>query len=127
MTSKRGKIRVSKPAARTSRHLADEREVMRRICSVIHTAVPAATATTTYNIPVFGLNGHVILYLRAFTRHIRLYSPVRRNCALELAVAPHVRPDGSLQFPYDRPIPFELVGRIARSQAAKALSFGDPG
>jgi len=113
---------VSKPAARTSRRLPDEREVMRRICSVIQTAVPAAIATTTYNIPVFGLKGHIFVYLRAFTRHIRLYSPMRRNAALELAVAPHVRPDGSLQFPYDQPIPFELVGRIARSQAAQALS-----
>jgi uncharacterized protein YdhG (YjbR/CyaY superfamily) len=93
---------------------------MRRICSIIQTAVPAATATISYNIPVFGLNGHVIVYLRTFRKHIRLYPPVRGDDALERAVAPYARPDGSLRFPYDQPIPYDLVGRIARSQAAEA-------
>ena len=120
MIPKQGKIRVSRFASRDGRHQSDERKVMRRLCSVIQGAVPAATGTIRYNIPVFGLNGHIIVYMRTFRKHICLYPPVRGDAALQRAVAPYARPDGNLQFPYDRPIPYELVGRIARSQAAAA-------
>lgn len=122
LMSGRSNRAVAKFACQAAPHRLAVQSVLRRICATIQRAVPAATATIRYNIPAFGLNGHTIIYFRAFRKHIRLYPALHRDLALAGAVAPYARPNGSLQFSYDQPIPYDLLVRIARLQAAEALN-----
>ena len=68
----------------------------------------------------------MLVYYAAFKGHIGLYPPVSGDARLLKAVAPYAGPKGNLRFPYDKPIPYDLIARItrlrARQDAAKALS-----
>src|SRR5215469_4855938 len=120
--SRRSNRAVAKFACQAAPHRLAVQCMLRRVCSTIQRAVPAATATIRYNVPAYGLNGHTIIYFRAFRKHFRLYPALRRDSALAGAVAPYARPNGSLQFSYNQPIPYDLLVRIARLQAAEAVS-----
>lgn len=56
----------------------------------------------------------VLLHYGAFRQHIGLFLPVSGDPAIEKAIAPYAGDKGNLRFPFDRPIPYALIGRIAR-------------
>ena len=79
----------------------------------------------SYRMPALRAHG-VLVYYAAFKGHIGLYPPVSGDARLLKAVAPYAGPKGNLRFPYDKPIPYDLIASItrlrARQDAAKALS-----
>jgi uncharacterized protein YdhG (YjbR/CyaY superfamily) len=87
--------------------------VLKKVRGVIRKAAPDAVETISYRMPAFRQHG-ILLYFAAFKNHIGLYPPVRGDALLEKAVAPYAGEKGNLRFPLDEPIPFELIGRIAR-------------
>src|SRR5512138_3649708 len=85
--------------------------VLKRIRSTIRRAAPRAQETISYNIPAFRSDG-MLVYFAAFKGHIGLYPPVRGDRQLERAVAPYAGEKGNLRFPFDRPIPYDLIEQI---------------
>ncbi|ODT98618.1 MAG: hypothetical protein ABS79_05590 [Planctomycetes bacterium SCN 63-9] len=101
------------------------RKILERIRRTIRAVAPDATETISYRMPTFMQQG-VLIHFAAFKQHIGLYPPVSGDEELEEAIAPYAGPKGNLQFPLDRPIPYELIERIAahklRQNLAKAAS-----
>jgi len=95
--------------------------ILERIRSVIMQAAPDARETISYGMPAFAVNG-VLVYFAAFRKHIGLYPPVRGDVRMEKAVSAYAGPKGNLKFPLDRPIPYDLIGRIVRLRAKQNLS-----
>jgi uncharacterized protein YdhG (YjbR/CyaY superfamily) len=91
----------------------DVQAIFQRIRATVHKVAPQAQETISYGMPAFRLHG-ILLYFAAFKHHVGLYPPVSGDAALERAVAPYAGPKGNLRFPLDRPIPFELIERVAR-------------
>ena len=58
--------------------------------------------------------------------HIGLYPPVSGDSQIQEALAPYAGEKGNLRFPFDRPIPYDLIARIAelrvKQDSAKATS-----
>jgi uncharacterized protein YdhG (YjbR/CyaY superfamily) len=92
------------------------RAILERIRRTLRTAVPEATDGISYRMPVFRLGG-VLIYFAAFRRHVGVYPPVAGDAALERALAPYAGEKGNLRFPYDRPMRYDLIERIARLRA----------
>jgi uncharacterized protein YdhG (YjbR/CyaY superfamily) len=88
-------------------------EILQTIRQTIRRAAPEAAETISYRMPAFKQNG-ILLYFAAFKNHIGLYPPIRGDAALIKAVAPYAGEKGNLRFPLDRPIPYDLIERIAR-------------
>jgi uncharacterized protein YdhG (YjbR/CyaY superfamily) len=64
--------------------------------------------------PAFKQNGYIIFFA-AFKQHIGMYG--HTTGALELfkqELAAYVGPKGSLKFPYNKPIPLELISNIVK-------------
>ncbi|MGH8239237.1 MAG: iron chaperone, partial [Steroidobacteraceae bacterium] len=78
-------------------------------------AIPKAQEKISYRIPAFALDGDVI-YFAAFKKHIGVYPPVR-DAKLKKEVARYAGLKGNLQFPLAEPIPYPLIGRIAKTRA----------
>jgi uncharacterized protein YdhG (YjbR/CyaY superfamily) len=93
----------------------DVQAVLRKIRAAIRRALPEASERISYSIPTYRLERDVI-YFGAFKRHIGLYPPVR-DPALAARLAKYRNEKGNLQFPLDRPIPYALIGAIAKSLA----------
>jgi uncharacterized protein YdhG (YjbR/CyaY superfamily) len=87
--------------------------ILEKIRSMIRNAAPEAHETISYNIPAFTQNG-MLVYFAAFNKHIGLYPPIKADATLQKAIAPYAGPKGNLQFPLDQPIPYDLIGKIAR-------------
>ena len=87
--------------------------VLRRIREVVRAAAPDAQEAISYRMPAFLQNG-VLLYFAAFRSHIGLYPPVRGDARIEEALARYAGEKGNLRFPLDEPIPYGLIGRIAK-------------
>lgn len=99
--------------------------ILHRVRQVVRGAAPHAQEVISYRMPALRAHG-VLVYYAAFKGHIGLYPPVSGDARLLKAIAPYAGPKGNLRFPYDKPIPYDLIARItrlrARQDAAKALS-----
>jgi uncharacterized protein YdhG (YjbR/CyaY superfamily) len=87
--------------------------VLQRIRQIVREAAPEAQEVISYRMPAFRMSG-ILLYFAAFKKHVGLYPPVRGDARLEKALAPYMGEKGNLRFPLDQPIPYDLIGRIAR-------------
>jgi uncharacterized protein YdhG (YjbR/CyaY superfamily) len=95
--------------------------VLQQVRRTVRAAAPEAEEAISYQIPVFKQEG-VLVYFAAFKNHIGLYPPISGDPRLEKAVAPYAGAKGNLRLPLDRPIPFELIGRITRLRLKQNLA-----
>jgi len=93
----------------------DVQTVLKKIRATIKRALPEASERISYGIPTYRLERDVI-HFGAFKRHIGVYPPVR-DPALAARLAKYSGEKGNLQFPLDEPIPYALIGAIAKSLA----------
>ena len=87
----------------------------------IRKAAPDAQEAISYRIPAFTLNG-ALVYFAAFKKHIGFYPPVKGDARLEKAIAAYAGPKGNLQFPLDRPIPYDLIEKIVKLRMRQNLA-----
>jgi uncharacterized protein YdhG (YjbR/CyaY superfamily) len=87
--------------------------ILQRVRATIRSAAPDAKETISYLMPAFKLHG-ILVYFAAWEKHIGLYPPISGDKALEKAVARYAGPKGNLQFPLDKPIPYDLIERIVK-------------
>ncbi len=95
--------------------------ILEEIRSTIQTAVPDAEEKISYQIPAFTLGGKVFIFFAAFKKHIGLYPPLKGDAKLVKETARYAGEKGNLQFPLDAPIPYGLIGRIAKFKAGEHL------
>ena len=94
---------------------ADTGTRLKKIRAAISKAAPGAEQSISYRIPTFKLAGRPLLYFAAFKAHIGLYpitSSVKAAFKNELAGYPQSK--GTVRFPLDEPVPYALIGRIAK-------------
>ena len=63
--------------------------------------------------PAFKLNG-IIVYFAAFKSHIGLYALPSGNGAFQTELGTYKTGKGSIQFPFDKPLPIDLIIRIVK-------------
>src|SRR5262249_18366255 len=92
---------------------ADVQAILQKVRLTISSAAPEAKETISYLMPAFKLHG-MLVYFAAWEKNLGLYPPISGDKALEKAVARYDGPKGNLQFPLNRPIPYDLIERIVK-------------
>lgn len=87
---------------------------LEKIRQTVHKVVPEATEAVSYGIPTFKLNGKYVVYFAGWKHHISLYPIPRGDDALQKELTPFVTGKGTVQFPMDKSIPYELVEKMVR-------------
>jgi uncharacterized protein YdhG (YjbR/CyaY superfamily) len=87
------------------------RAVLENVRQAIRRAAPDAVETMSYGMPTFGRNGKRLVFLCGWKRHISLYPVPAGDSAFQQDIAPYKKAKSTLQFPLDRPIPYDLVER----------------
>ncbi len=90
----------------------DSRKIIEEIRRIVKGRVPAAVETISYDLPAFKLD-KVFIYFAAFKEHIGIYPPVKGDAALQKELRPYRGEKNNLKFPQDKPMPYELIGRVA--------------
>jgi uncharacterized protein YdhG (YjbR/CyaY superfamily) len=98
--------------------------ILQEIRCTIQKVVPEAEEKISYQIPAFTLGGKVFIFFAAFKKHIGLYPPMKGDAKLEKETARYAGEKGNLQFPLSEPIPYALIGRIAKFKAKKGKREG---
>ena len=95
--------------------------ILEKIRLTIRKAAPEAQETISYRIPAFTLGGGAFIYFAAFKNHIGLYPPVKGDKKLREEISPYKGEKGNLKFPFDEPIPYALISRIARARVKERV------
>ncbi len=105
-------------------------EILEKIRATIREAAPDAEETISYQMPTFRLNGNLV-HFAAYKKHIGFYPAPSGIEKFKKELAAYQSAKGSVQFPLDRPIPYELIGKIvtfrARENLARAEAKGKKG
>ncbi len=92
----------------------DTQGILTKIRGIIRSVAPEATESISYGMPSFKLNGRPLVYFAAWEHHIGFYATPSGNEAFKKDLAPYQGAKGSVRFPLDAPIPYELVERIVK-------------
>jgi uncharacterized protein YdhG (YjbR/CyaY superfamily) len=85
--------------------------ILRTIRAMARDQHPDAVETISYKLPAFK-KGRVFLYFAAFKQHIGIYPPVEKPASLVKKLEPYRGPKGNLQFPYNKDMPYDLIGQV---------------
>ena len=84
---------------------------LQKIRETIHDAAPDAVEKISYQMPTFALEGNLV-HFAAFKNHIGFYPAPRGIEAFQAELSAYKGGKGSVQFPLDEPIPYDLISRI---------------
>jgi len=88
-------------------------ETLKELRAVIRAAAPGATEKISYQMPAFAWNG-ILVYFAAYKRHIGFYPTGSGVEAFRNELAEYKGSKGSVQFPIDEPMPYDLIRRIVQ-------------
>jgi uncharacterized protein YdhG (YjbR/CyaY superfamily) len=101
----------------------DVQKILEQLRKIIHENAPDAEETISYGMPTFKLNGNLV-HFAALEHHIGFYPTPSGIEAFEKELAPYKHAKGSVQFPLDKPIPYDLVKRIVQFRVKESLEGG---
>ena len=94
--------------------------LLRKMRRTISEAAPEAVEAISYQMPTFKLHGKNLVHFAAFKSHIGFYPIPSGIKAFQKELAPYKQGKGSVQFPFDRPIPVSLVKKIVAFRVKEA-------
>jgi uncharacterized protein YdhG (YjbR/CyaY superfamily) len=89
------------------------RDILDEFRRIIRESAPEAEEAINYGIPTFKLNGNLV-HFAAFKNHIGFYPTPSAIDAFNQELSPYKLAKGTVQFPINEPIPFDLVREIVR-------------
>ena len=91
------------------------REVLNEVRRTIHAAVPHAGEKISYQMPTITLDGTSLVHFSAWKTHLAIYPVPPTNPAHPKALTPYRAGQGTLQFPLNKPIPYNLITRVVEA------------
>lgn len=99
----------------------DVQAILQQVRMTIHEAAPEAVEAIKYQIPTYVLNGNLVSFA-GYKTHIGMYPVPGGDEAFKAEVAAYVAGKGTLQFPLDKPIPYELISRSVKFRVEETLA-----
>ena len=99
----------------------DVQEKLQKIRQTIREAAPEAQEAIKYQMPTFTLNGNLV-HFAAFKTHIGFYPAPTGIEEFQAELSAYKGAKGSVQFPLDKPIPYDLISRIVRFRVDENLA-----
>jgi uncharacterized protein YdhG (YjbR/CyaY superfamily) len=95
------------------------RDVLEEVRRTIKKVAPEAGEKISYDIPTATIDGKPLVYFAAWKHHLAVYPVPGGDAAFEKELAPYRAAKGTLRFPYAKPIPYELIGKVVEHLLAK--------
>ena len=103
----------------------DLQKILAEVRRIIKAAAPDAGEKISYNMPTFTLNGKYLVYFAGWKNHIAFYGAPRGNAEFREDLSAYESGQGTLQFPYDKPVPYDLISKIVKFRVAENLKRTD--
>ncbi len=99
---------------------AEVQKLLQEMRATIRAAAPEAQEKISYQMPTFYLKGNLV-HFAAHQKHIGFYPVPSGIEAFQTELAAYKGAKGSVQFPFDQPLPLDLVRRIVEFRVAENL------
>ncbi len=90
----------------------DIQVLLDKVRTTILNEAPGAVESISYGMPAYKTNGKPLVYFAGFKNHIGFYATPTGHVEFANELTKYKQGKGSVQFPLDKPIPFDLIGRI---------------
>ena len=85
---------------------------LRQVNDAIKKSIPEAKEKISWSMPTYW-NDHNLIQFAAFKKHIGLYPGPEAVAAFAEQLRDHKTSKGTIQLPYSKPLPLELIAEIA--------------
>lgn len=97
-------------------------ELLSQVRATIQANAPQAIETISYGMPAYKINGKPLVYFAGFKNHIGFYATPTGHAAFKDELSKYKQGKGSVRFPLDKPVPFELIAQIVRFRVQENLT-----
>jgi uncharacterized protein YdhG (YjbR/CyaY superfamily) len=98
----------------------DVQTVLHELRLVIRDSAPEAKEAISYKMPAFKQNG-TLVWFAAFKNHIGFYPTALGIEAFKSELSGYELSKGTIRFPLDKPIPFDLIHKIVKYRVKQQL------
>jgi uncharacterized protein YdhG (YjbR/CyaY superfamily) len=99
----------------------DVQIVLQKVRETIKAVAPEATESISYGIPTFQFHGNLV-HFAGYAHHIGFYPGSEGVEHFRDELTGYKTSKGTIQFPLDKPIPFDLIRRITEFRVEKNLN-----
>lgn len=87
---------------------------LEQIRATINANAPNVVEGISYGMPSFKIHGKPMVYFAAYKKHIGFYATPSGHAEFAEELSNYKRGKGSVQFPLDKAIPFDLISKIVK-------------
>jgi uncharacterized protein YdhG (YjbR/CyaY superfamily) len=102
----------------------DVQQILQTLRQVIHEAAPDAEEKISYQMPTFYLHGNLV-HFAAYKHHIGFYPAPSGIAAFKDALSAYKGAKGSVQFPIESPLPYDLIREIVAFRVRENMKKAD--
>jgi uncharacterized protein YdhG (YjbR/CyaY superfamily) len=95
-------------------------EILQTLRKVIKESAPESTEKISYQMPTFDLHGNLV-HFAAYKNHIGFYPAPSGIDAFKGELSGYKGAKGSVQFPIEKPLPYELIRKIVEFRVAENI------
>jgi uncharacterized protein YdhG (YjbR/CyaY superfamily) len=95
--------------------------ILIKLRQVIKESAPDAEEKLSYQMPTFALHGNLV-HFAAHKKHIGFYPTPSGIDAFKQELSRYKGAKGSVQFPMDKPLPYELISRIVEYRVGENIA-----
>lgn len=103
-----------------AQHPIAVQDLLIAVRQTIKQAAPDADEKISYLIPTFYQKGNLV-HFAAWKKHIGFYPAASGIAAFQQALSGYEITKGTVQFPYDKPIPYDLISKIVQFRVKENL------
>jgi uncharacterized protein YdhG (YjbR/CyaY superfamily) len=96
----------------------DVQVTLEKLRATIRKAAPEAIEAISYQMPTFKLHGNLV-YFAAYKNHIGFYPTSTGIIAFKNDLKGFKTSKGAIQFPIDKPLPFDIITKIVKYRVAE--------
>lgn len=94
-------------------------QVLHQFRALIKKTAPEAVESISYAMPAYKLYGQPLVYFAAYAQHIGFYATPTGHSAFANDLSKYKQGKGSVQFPLDQPMPWELIHQMIAFRVAE--------
>jgi uncharacterized protein YdhG (YjbR/CyaY superfamily) len=95
--------------------------LLKQIHNLIKEIAPDSKESISYGMPAYKLNKKPLVYFGAFKNHIGFYATPTGHEKFAKELSEYKQGKGSVQFPFDKPLPISLISKIVKFRLSENL------
>lgn len=100
------------------------RSVLTQVRHIVVQAVPGMEERLSYGMPAYFLHGKVVIYFGGHASHLGVYPGRVAKGDLKELLAGYLSGASTAKFPYDQPLPEDLITKLVRFRADEVSKKG---